>query len=194
LPYVAYDLIFIYLKTKGVDPKTHPVISELDRVRQYFEKIANAEKPPTRRVEVDKEAAGRFIKHAIAQAVSTPTVNAHPSIPLPSTSTSVPAKTTTKMAARAQYEAALKRAREEEQGGEEQEELEVYDEPQPDSDSNSEGPITIASSSLTEVGSVASTSLKRRRPPVDPFAGYGEEDTTATEPSHKQPRRPSRNS
>jgi exosome complex protein LRP1 len=44
LPYLVYDIIFIYLKTRGVDPKGHHVISELDRVKQYFEKIANAEK------------------------------------------------------------------------------------------------------------------------------------------------------
>lgn len=84
LPYVVYDLIFsvfcrllllhaeltgtlsVYLKSRGIDPKTHPVIPELvrmlltnfihhnqlkhtdiqDRIRQYFEKINNAENPP----------------------------------------------------------------------------------------------------------------------------------------------------
>ncbi len=78
LSYVVYDLIFskyfrmvcrrinvtcstVYLKTKGIDPKTHPVISELvgsllqpcqayltlkqDRIKQYFDKIQNAENP-----------------------------------------------------------------------------------------------------------------------------------------------------
>lgn len=122
------------------------------------------------RVEVDREAAGRFIKHAIAQAIPTPTVNPHPTIPLPSTS--IPTKITTKMVARAQYEAALKRAHEEQGGEEQEEELEVYDEPQSDSDSNSGSPTIIAAtSSLAEVGPVAATSLKRRRAPVDPFAG-----------------------
>ncbi|KAI0756294.1 Sas10/Utp3/C1D family-domain-containing protein [Daedaleopsis nitida] len=68
LPYLAYDLVFIYLKTRGIDPKTHPVVAELDRVRQYFDKIKNAEDPEKRKTAVDKAAANRFIKHAIAQA------------------------------------------------------------------------------------------------------------------------------
>lgn len=109
------------------------------------------------------------------------------------------------MVARAQYEAALKRAHEEQGGEEQEEELEVYDEPQSDSDSNSESPTPIAASSLAEEGPV----FKRRRAHIDPFAGrpylsyslftnispgYGEDDSTATEPSNRQPRRPSRNS
>ncbi|KAK7465556.1 hypothetical protein VKT23_005531 [Stygiomarasmius scandens] len=68
IPYVVYDLIFIYLKSRGIDPKTHPVIAELDRIRQYFNKIKDAENPPTRTTQVDKAAASRFIKHAITQA------------------------------------------------------------------------------------------------------------------------------
>ncbi|TBU49288.1 hypothetical protein BD309DRAFT_947740 [Dichomitus squalens] len=67
LPYLVYDLIFIYLKTRGIDPKSHPVAAELNRVRQYFDKIKNAEDPEKRKTAVDKAAANRFIKHAIAQ-------------------------------------------------------------------------------------------------------------------------------
>jgi len=81
LAYVVYDLIFsgyflavsrrinltystVYLKTKGIDPETHPVVSELvgslfypcqthltlkqDRIKQYFDKIQNAENPPSK--------------------------------------------------------------------------------------------------------------------------------------------------
>lgn len=85
LPYLVYDLIFsayliltfrfllvltlwhvVYLKSRGIDPKTHSVVSELvrilvanaqlpcfhlkiyqDRVKQYFDKITAAENPPT---------------------------------------------------------------------------------------------------------------------------------------------------
>lgn len=58
----------VYLKTQGIDPKTHPVVPELvsnilhvwrvlfliyvtlpnlqDRIREYFEKINVAENPP----------------------------------------------------------------------------------------------------------------------------------------------------
>ncbi|KAF5375288.1 hypothetical protein D9758_000543 [Tetrapyrgos nigripes] len=68
IPYLVYDLVFIYLKTRGLDPKTHPVFAELEGVRQYFDKIKNAENPATRTTQVDKAAASRFIKHAITQA------------------------------------------------------------------------------------------------------------------------------
>ncbi|KAH9932004.1 Sas10/Utp3/C1D family-domain-containing protein [Epithele typhae] len=67
IPYLVYDLIFIYLKTRGVDPKTHPVVAELERVKQYFDKIKNAEDPEKRKSVLDKAAANRFIRHAIAQ-------------------------------------------------------------------------------------------------------------------------------
>ncbi|KAI1793138.1 Sas10/Utp3/C1D family-domain-containing protein [Ganoderma leucocontextum] len=72
LPYLVYDLIFIYLKTRGIDPKSHPVVAELDRVRQYFDKIKNAEDPEKRKTAVDRAAANRFIKHAIAQVKGQP--------------------------------------------------------------------------------------------------------------------------
>ncbi|KAK4697895.1 exosome complex protein LRP1, partial [Lecanoromycetidae sp. Uapishka_2] len=51
----------------GINAKAHPVFRELTRVKQYFEKIKTAEsagkKPSTK---IDKEAAARFIKHALA--------------------------------------------------------------------------------------------------------------------------------
>jgi len=41
-------------------------MTELVRVKQYFAKIREAEtKPSTRNHALDKEAAGRFIKHAL---------------------------------------------------------------------------------------------------------------------------------
>ncbi|KAH7100481.1 hypothetical protein BKA62DRAFT_245987 [Auriculariales sp. MPI-PUGE-AT-0066] len=68
VPYMVQDLVFIYLKTRGVDPKEHPVVAELERMKQYFAKIKHAEDPEKRRLAIDKEAAGRFIKAAISQA------------------------------------------------------------------------------------------------------------------------------
>ena len=85
VPYLVYDLIIslynfmppflsnsscrqhtVYLKTNGIDPRTHPVFTELvcqpssiservlsslsriqERVRQYIEKISTAENPET---------------------------------------------------------------------------------------------------------------------------------------------------
>ncbi|KAF9451402.1 C1D-domain-containing protein [Macrolepiota fuliginosa MF-IS2] len=183
LPYIVYDLIFIYLKTKGVAPGTHPVVPELDRVRQYFEKISNAENPPTRRIEMDKEAAGRFIKHAISQAVTKSGPEPAPTQP----SISVPTKVTTKMIARAQYEHTLEKER---QGQDEvEDELKVYGESDSDSSNGSGAPTT--SDSKQKINQPVSS--KRRRQPMDPFAGYGDKDPVTAESSSKRLRRNSQN-
>ncbi|PPQ71649.1 hypothetical protein CVT24_007840 [Panaeolus cyanescens] len=167
IPYVAYDLIFVYLKTRGIDPKSHPVLSELDRIRTYFDKVNKAENPPAeRRTEIDKAAAARFIKHAITEAKwkKTPAEEAQENHP--SSSTPVPVKTTSKMIARAEYEKGLKEAAE--NGQDQDEPLQVYE----DDDDQSREDIPQG---------------KRRRPPVDPFAGYDEPTTTA-ETAPKKPK------
>ncbi|TCD62148.1 hypothetical protein EIP91_007276 [Steccherinum ochraceum] len=191
IPYIVYDLIFIYLKTCGVDPKTHPVIAELDRVRKYFDKIKRAEEgPEKRKTVVDQGAANRFIKHAIAQLnVQRPPGDNEAG---PSTSTGsavrVPVKVTSKMAARAEYEKELK-----ETGEEEESDLEVFDDeeaqaPVPvaaaDEDVEMAEPVTSSgkgkgkakapSGSPQVLTSTAGVGKKRRRPVMDPFAGYGD--------------------
>lgn len=63
--YAIESLIFSYLRLSGADAKSHPVFSELGRVRSYFEKIKSAEGAgPSSRL--DKGAANRFIKHALS--------------------------------------------------------------------------------------------------------------------------------
>ncbi len=59
------------LKLSGIDAKEHPVFRELTRVKQYFEKIKVAENGGTKRenLTLDKQAAGRIIKHALVSAV-----------------------------------------------------------------------------------------------------------------------------
>lgn len=69
--YVLLDLVWILLKTKGVDTKDHPVMQELERVKSYFGKIKSVqdkEKEPAgeQSVKVDRSAAGRFIRAALA--------------------------------------------------------------------------------------------------------------------------------
>jgi hypothetical protein len=57
-----------YLRLNGVQAKEHPVFKELTRVKQYFEKIKVAEAGPTKpreNLSLNKEAAGRVIKHAL---------------------------------------------------------------------------------------------------------------------------------
>ncbi|TFK56777.1 C1D-domain-containing protein [Heliocybe sulcata] len=175
LPYLVYDLIFIYLKTKGIDPKTHPVVAELDRIRQYFDKIKNAEDPAKRKTAVDKAAATRFIKHAITQLETNEAAapQAGPSHirftdnePKPAP---IPVRVTSKMKARAEYENELK-----ELGSEEEDDLAVYD-----------GADDNEASAPKEDPSEASHSSKRRRPKVDAFAGYGSDDEATNRASKK---------
>ncbi|RVX70546.1 hypothetical protein B0A52_05197 [Exophiala mesophila] len=69
LVYAIESLIFSYLKVQGVQAKEHAVFRELSRVKQYFEKIKQAEAAPSKSqptLVLDKDAAGRFIKHALA--------------------------------------------------------------------------------------------------------------------------------
>ncbi|KAF4262617.1 hypothetical protein KXW98_000729 [Aspergillus fumigatus] len=65
--YALESLIFSYLRLHGVNAKEHPVFRELTRVKQYFGKIQALETEPEQRaMTLDKEAAGRFIKHGLA--------------------------------------------------------------------------------------------------------------------------------
>ncbi|KAH8916507.1 hypothetical protein BT69DRAFT_1340137 [Atractiella rhizophila] len=96
MAYTVYDLVFVYLKLKGIDPSTHPVQNELGTVKAYFTKVQKAgEKEEKRTTRVDKEAADRFIRHAISQAsapTSSPTITGQESgissLPPASTGTS----------------------------------------------------------------------------------------------------------
>lgn len=112
------------------------------------------------------------------------------------------------MIARAQYERTLERERNE--LDEEEEELEVYNEPGSDSNSDPEEPVAGdgISNSTTKTTQLASS--KRRRPPMDPFAGmcykprapssrsepdqgYGDDNSKIGETSSKKPRQDSQN-
>ena len=164
-----------------------------DRVRQYFGKIKDAEDPAKSawnsqvvlwcnslilrvsymcagRLAVDKGVANRFIKHAIAQSkygrppgqdegMSTPAEEIAP----------VPAKVTSKMLARAQYEKELK-----ELGSAEEEDLEVIDDIDESPSPPAAAPIggkakASAAELLADVAKAVSG--KRRRPAVDAFDG-----------------------
>ncbi|KAI9860008.1 MAG: hypothetical protein M1813_006355 [Trichoglossum hirsutum] len=66
--YAIESLLFSILKLDGVNSREHPVFRELTRVKQYFEKIKHVEQSGIKRdnLSLDKEAANRFIKHALA--------------------------------------------------------------------------------------------------------------------------------
>ncbi|KAF7791607.1 hypothetical protein EIP86_002624 [Pleurotus ostreatoroseus] len=178
LPYLLYDLIFIYLKMRGVDPKTHPVVAELDRVRQYFNKIKDAEDPAKRTMAIDKAAANRFIKHAIAQVK----YGRPPGQDEEVSTVRVPVKVTSKMVARAEYEEQLR----EEGSEEEEEDLQVFDEAEDEAQSGSSSSNESKGKGKAvamENSNVFNRGQKRRRQAVDPSAGYGEEGSPDERPS-----------
>ncbi|KAG0372713.1 hypothetical protein BGX24_012688 [Mortierella sp. AD032] len=60
-------LAFINLKTNGTAPTSHPVMHELKRIKGYTEKLRQVTQgAPVNTMEVDKDAAARFIKGALA--------------------------------------------------------------------------------------------------------------------------------
>ncbi|GAA5912206.1 hypothetical protein JCM8208_000931 [Rhodotorula glutinis] len=82
--YVVHDLVWVYLKTAGVDPATHPVMAEIDRLKTYFSKLKGAQAgvvpssstsaapaQQQRRMHIDRQAASRFINAAIASQRAT---------------------------------------------------------------------------------------------------------------------------
>lgn len=178
VPYVVYDLVFIYLKTRGIDPRTHPVIGELDRIRQYFDKIKNAEEPEKQRFTVDKNAANRFIKHAIAQAALGRPPGQDEGASSSSEAVKVPVKVTSKMIARAQYEQELK------EQSEDEDELEVFEDEVEMEDTTSSSILDKgkgkARAEGLEISADSGLGRKRRRPPMDPFDGYGDEPSSTS--------------
>jgi len=173
-------------------------------VRQYFDKIKDAEDPAKRQFAIDRAAANRFIKHAIAQAKDippTPTSDSGPTttrVPFNADGTAdtvpapVPVTVTAKMLERERYQRALR----EEQSEEESEDLKVIDgEEATDGDESSEDDSPGQASGVPLAAKGKSRALpsetgigKRRRPPIDPFAGYdprpsapvAETDTTSS--------------
>ncbi|KAF5397220.1 hypothetical protein PHET_09461 [Paragonimus heterotremus] len=69
LCYTLNALFFIYLRCNGVDTSTHPIMQELDRVMAALKRCrALSDKNSTSHLRCDKEAASRFIKHALWQS------------------------------------------------------------------------------------------------------------------------------
>ncbi|KAG0662426.1 hypothetical protein C6P46_003372 [Rhodotorula mucilaginosa] len=75
--YVVHDLVWVYLKAAGIEPASHPVMQELERLKGYFGKLKAAQngqsttssnKPDRPRMQIDKAAANRFISAAISSS------------------------------------------------------------------------------------------------------------------------------
>jgi len=166
--YAIEDLIWVYLKSRGIDSTSHPVSEDLGRIKSYFGKIKQTENPDKRTMAIDKAAAGRFIRAAIASASKG---SAQPS----SSSDVHQIGTHTRFAHIAK----------------ETEKIVPGEEPGSDGDSsssNEDNDIKVVEAAVQrtrEKGKERETGVsqgnesaisKRRRPAMDPFAGY-ENDT-----------------
>ncbi len=61
-PVLTHDVASLHLN--GIDARNHAIFTELTRVRQYFDKIKNAETPaPKRETSLNTQAAMRFLKN-----------------------------------------------------------------------------------------------------------------------------------
>lgn len=128
---------------------------------------------------IDKAAASRFIKHAIAQASRQQ--QEHPIVehatPAEVTAEPTPVKITQKMVERAEYERHLRESDTDDEGPD----LEIFEEPRQDDDVNDAPAQMPATTSYKGKGKMqdpgvsqapAFSSLKkRRRPEMDPFDG-----------------------
>ncbi|KDQ14458.1 hypothetical protein BOTBODRAFT_32585 [Botryobasidium botryosum FD-172 SS1] len=167
LAYAIEDLIWVYLKSRGIDPTAHPVSDDLNRIKSYFGKIKYTESPEKRTLAIDKAAAGRFIRAAIASASKGETQPASSSAP-----DVRQVGTHTRFAHMAT----------------ETEKIVPGGNPEADSDGESdssddeddiqviEAPIQRASEMGKERETAGAGPVKKRRPAMDPFAGY-EDDT-----------------
>lgn len=63
-----------YLRLNGVKAREHPVFLELTRVKQYFDKLKEAENPTPKQpgLTLDKNAAGRFIRAGLVSSQCLP--------------------------------------------------------------------------------------------------------------------------
>ncbi|XP_068683225.1 nuclear nucleic acid-binding protein C1D-like isoform X2 [Montipora foliosa] len=63
--YAVNSMFWMYLTTQGVNPREHPVKSELDRIKRYMCKVKEATEKKEASMRIDKGAAQRFVKSAL---------------------------------------------------------------------------------------------------------------------------------
>ncbi|WVQ72604.1 hypothetical protein IAR50_002162 [Cryptococcus sp. DSM 104548] len=73
--YLINDLIWIYMKMKGIDPAKHEVASELERIKVYYGKVSSAEGKEEPRPQIDQAAARRFVSNSLPRAQHLPQTN-----------------------------------------------------------------------------------------------------------------------
>ncbi|KAK8864301.1 hypothetical protein IAR55_001548 [Kwoniella newhampshirensis] len=70
--YAINDLIWVYLKTKGIDPEKHDVSAELERIKAYYAKVRAVEEPEIQRLQINSAAAKRFIHSSLPKSQHLP--------------------------------------------------------------------------------------------------------------------------
>jgi len=68
MAYATYSLFYMYMKVQGLDTESHPVSRELNRVKEYFHKLAeitDSQKGPS--IRVNQEAAKRVVAAGTGQ-------------------------------------------------------------------------------------------------------------------------------
>ncbi|KAK9503289.1 hypothetical protein O3M35_011890 [Rhynocoris fuscipes] len=71
ISYTLTSLYWMYLRTKGINPASHMVKAEIDRVQEYnkkFKRVLDRKSAP----HIQKAAAGRFVKHGLWQPKEKP--------------------------------------------------------------------------------------------------------------------------
>ncbi|XP_078351892.1 nuclear nucleic acid-binding protein C1D-like isoform X2 [Oculina patagonica] len=63
--YAINSMFWMYLTTQGVNPRQHPVKTELDRIKKYMGKVKEAAEKKEASARIDKGAARRFVKSAL---------------------------------------------------------------------------------------------------------------------------------
>ncbi|KAH3758159.1 nuclear nucleic acid-binding protein C1D [Pelomyxa schiedti] len=66
LAYAINSLFYMFLKTQGVSTQNHPVVAEMGRIKEYFEKLKDLTNR-AKAARIDQQAAARFIKHGVGK-------------------------------------------------------------------------------------------------------------------------------
>eukprot|EP01117_Protostelium_nocturnum_P008030 TRINITY_DN2859_c0_g2_i1.p1 TRINITY_DN2859_c0_g2~~TRINITY_DN2859_c0_g2_i1.p1 ORF type:complete len:174 (+),score=62.37 TRINITY_DN2859_c0_g2_i1:425-946(+) len=66
--YALNSLYFAFLRTRGQNPNEHPVKKELDRIKEYYQKVKDtSEKNSVPQMKLNVDAANRFINSALKE-------------------------------------------------------------------------------------------------------------------------------
>ncbi|GAA5888383.1 hypothetical protein JCM5296_003312 [Sporobolomyces johnsonii] len=172
--YAVHDLIWVYLKTAGVEPSTHPVMQEIDRLKGYFAKLKSAEggaapvpTPDKPRMALDRAAASRFISAAISSSRASVDPSYTPPSALDADAEAGPSGTHIRFT--------------EEQEGEMERLLEDKEE---DSD-DEEGEKEAEAEETPGKGKKKASTGEGKRKVLDPFAGYDQQKPSTPSSSGK---------